>query len=262
MTVEFMKRAADCLSVGENVVVVTIVATSGTVPARPGQMLLVGAGGAVAGTVGGGRSEHEVIERARQAIANGEDVFELDAAHTEDDCACSGSIRVVGSLIQAKPQLFIFGGGHVGQHLAPAAAAAGFGVTVVEDRADLSALFEPYGFVEATPDIYAERLRVPHAAYAVICTRGHKTDFEALRYCVTQDFRYIGMIGSRSKVQSLYAKLPPIPDDIMHRIYSPVGLDIADGTPKEIAVSIVAEMLVVKNGTTARHRRVSFDEGR
>jgi xanthine dehydrogenase accessory factor len=91
----------------------------------------------------------------------------------------------------------------------------------------------------------------------VICTRGHKTDDEALRYCLTKKLNYLGMIGSEKKVAALFDNLRAqgVEQAELNRIYAPVGLDIADALPAEIAVAILAEIVLVKNKGSLRHKK-------
>ena len=94
------------------------------------------------------------------------------------------------------------------------------------------------------------RATIPAHAYAVIVTRGHTNDLEALRALAPRELRYLGLIGSRAKVARIYDALvaDQTPANLLTRVHAPIGLDIGAVTPQEIAVSILAELIAVKHG--------------
>ena len=92
---------------------------------------------------------------------------------------------------------------------------------------------------------------LPSSAYAVIVTRGHRHDLDALRALAQQNLRYLGLIGSRAKVKRIYDVLVEdgsVPVDRLETIHAPIGLDIGAVTPQEIAVAIVAELIAIRRG--------------
>ncbi|HXH24957.1 MAG TPA: XdhC family protein, partial [Vicinamibacterales bacterium] len=91
---------------------------------------------------------------------------------------------------------------------------------------------------------------LPPTSYAVIVTRGHTHDLEALRALAGTPLRYLGLIGSKAKVKRIYDALldEGVPKEALARVHAPIGLDIGAITPQEIAVSIVAELIAVKHG--------------
>src|SRR5581483_8293948 len=94
------------------------------------------------------------------------------------------------------------------------------------------------------------RTEIPPHAYAVVVTRGHTNDLEALRALAPRELRYLGLIGSRGKVARIYEALRAdgVPAEQLARVHAPIGLDIGAVTPQEIAVSILAELIAVKHG--------------
>ncbi len=124
---------------------------------------------------------------------------------------------------------------------------------VVDDREKFAnAERFPTAVEIAVDDIptWIARANIPPHAYAVIVTRGHTNDLEALRSLAPRELRYLGLIGSRAKVARIYDAL--IADqtaaDLLKRVHAPIGLDIGAVTPQEIAVSILAELIAVKHG--------------
>ena len=249
--------AAQKAAEGKKVALVTVTETGGSSPASAGQMIAVLADGSTAGTVGGGASEYQIIQKALEAIKNGERIFKFSFDHSEYGMICGGSMAGFGNVLGSQAGLCIFGGGHIAQYLARIAVQSGFCVTVVEDRPEFASSFEHIRYVACGPQEYATADPLSVSDYAVICTRGHKTDGEALRYCLSRKLAYLGMIGSEKKVTTILDNLRAegVQQAELDRIYAPIGLDIADALPAEIAVAILAEILLVKNKGKLRHKK-------
>jgi xanthine dehydrogenase accessory factor len=259
---DVLSVAAQKAAEGQKVALVTVVETKGSSPASPGQMMAVLADGTISGTVGGGASEHRIIQRAIEAIKNGESVFNFSFDHAENGMICGGSMAGFGNILGSQVRLCIFGGGHIAQSLANIAMSTGFSVTVVEDRPEFAPYFEKASYVVCKPEEYVALDPASTSDFAVICTRGHKTDGEALRYCLGRKFEYIGMIGSEKKVSALFDSMRKdgIVQAEIDKIYAPIGLDIADSLPAEIAIAIIAEILLIKNKGKLRHRKIVYAE--
>ena len=244
-------------SEGKKAALITVTGTKGSSPASPGQMMAVLPDGSTAGTVGGGTSEYRLIKQALEAIKNGDTIFSFSFDHSEDGMTCGGSMTGFGNVLGSRANLCIFGGGHIAQSLAGIAVQTGFSVTVVEDRPEFSSGFEDVRYVSCRPEEYETVDPASASDYAVICTRGHETDGEALRYCLGRQLKYLGMIGSEKKVSALFDNLRQkgVTEPELGRIYAPIGLDIADASPSEIAIAIIAEILLVKNKGKLRHMK-------
>jgi xanthine dehydrogenase accessory factor len=184
-------------------------------------------------------------------------VFRFSFDYAESGMICGGSMAGFGNILGSQAGLCIFGGGHIAQSLARIALQSGFYVTVVEDRPEFATYFEHIRYVVCKPQEYETLDPVSTSDYAVICTRGHKTDADALRYCLSKKLVYFGMIGSEKKVTALLNNMREegVEQEALDRVYAPIGLDIADALPAEIAVAILAEILLVKNKGKLRHKR-------
>lgn len=159
---------------------------------------------------------------------------------------------VVVEQVQAPAAAIICGGGHVARAVAPAALAAEFAVTVLDDREEFA---DPRRFpgakvVLGSFDGALERLGLDDASYVVIVTRGHTHDMDVLVQALRTPARYIGLMASRSKHARMVAALREagLDEDALALVHSPIGLDIGAETPAELAVSIVAEMIQVRAG--------------
>jgi len=254
---DVLKFASENADNGKKVALVTVTNTIGSSPASIGQMIAVLADGTAVGTVGGGAAEFDVITRAAEAIKKGERTFTLSIDHAESGMICGGGMELFGNTVGNHAGLCIFGGGHIAQSLAQIAACTGFFVTVIEDRAEYESEFESASYIICNPEDYRINDPAADADYAVICTRGHRTDDEALRYCLGKDLKYIGMIGSGAKVAALFNTMMDegISRAALDKVFAPIGLDIADAVPAEIAVAILAEILLIKNKGSLNHKR-------
>jgi xanthine dehydrogenase accessory factor len=254
---EVFKALAEALDKGEEVALVTIVASTGSTPQRVGAKMLVYSDGRTVGTIGGGCYENEAFWKAREAIKDRRPVtvrYELnDDFAQETGLVCGGQMEVFIEPVEAAPEVFVFGAGHVGYFVARFAHDVGFKVHVVDDR-EKFANTERFGegidvHVEEIPTWLAAH-QLPSTAYAVIVTRGHRHDLDTLRALTSQNLRYVGLIGSRAKVKRIYDALREegVTPDMLRRVHAPIGLDIGAITPQEIAVSILAELIAVKHG--------------
>ncbi len=148
--------------------------------------------------------------------------------------------------------LLIVGGGHVGQAVAMMATELDFDVWVLDDRAEF---VDRARFPRATRLIHGEigatleKLDITPDTYALIVTRGHNHDEEALYHLVNRGARYVGMIGSRRKIRLIFDDLEAqgVSPDLLSKVYAPVGIEIGSQTVPEIAISILAELVAHRN---------------
>jgi xanthine dehydrogenase accessory factor len=258
MNHEVFAAIGEALSRGEEAALVTIVSSNGSTPQRVGAKMLVFGDGRIVGTVGGGCYEHDAIGKARQVLQTRQPTtvkYDLNDDFAEETgLVCGGQMEVFIEPIEASPSVYIFGAGHVGYYLAKVAHEAGFGVHIIDDRAAFANVERfPFAASVVVDDIpsWLAQTQLPPTAYAVIVTRGHRNDLDALRALAPRDLRYIGLIGSRAKVARLYEQLlaeTDVDPALLERIHAPIGLDLGAVTPQEIAVSIAAELIAVRRG--------------
>ncbi len=187
------------------------------------------------------------------------EVLEKDAPgvfrwQPEDSDDREGAVWVFMDAVQPRPTLLIAGAGHVGQALCHLGKWLGFNVAIVDDRVDFASEERLPEADEIIIGDIAEELRkypVDHLTYAVIVTRGHQHDEEALHSVIESNARYVGLIGSRRKIKLIYDDLRDlgIPEERLAKVYAPIGLDINSKTVPEIAVSIAAQLIQVRNST-------------
>jgi len=247
---------------GRSCALAVIVNATGSIPSYETAKMLVREDGSIVGTVGGGAGEGAVIREARDAMAAGRPrmiSFDLHENPRMDlGMVCGGSLDVFIEVIRPAPVAYLFGAGHVGRLTAQAAKLARIQVEVIDDRPE-------FANKERFPDARAIHAGETEATLAAlkpashslifIATRGHALDARALRWAVDTPAAYIGMIGSRRKVQFVYGRLKQdgVSDEQFARVHAPVGLDIGAVTPEEIAISVVAEMVaIIRKSDAAR----------
>jgi xanthine dehydrogenase accessory factor len=252
-----LAAAAEALRRGEAAALVTVVRASGSTPQRAGAKMLVFADGRTIGTIGGGCYENDAFWKAREALESGRTAllhYELnDDFAQENGLICGGQMDVHIDPLTPTPHLYIIGAGHVGWHLARAAADADFHVHVVDDREKFANAERFPNATEIIVEPVAEWVHgadLPTSAFAVVVTRGHKDDLTALRALAARDLRYLGLIGSRAKVSRINDALlaEGMPTECLRRVHAPIGLNIGAVTPAEIAVSILAQLIAVRRG--------------
>ncbi|MGH9676000.1 MAG: XdhC family protein [Candidatus Acidiferrum sp.] len=253
---------------GQRGALATIVHTNGSIPSYESSRMLVREDGSIAGTIGGGCVEADVWAAAKDVMqkeAPRKMVFNLnnDASY-DNGLICGGTLEVFVEPILPQPVVYLFGGGHVSTAVAKAASAAGFGIGVVDDR-EAFANSERFPMAQEIYTSYEqgfEKIRPGAATYLVIVTRGHKEDMRVLAWAVRTEARYVGMIGSKRKVLSVYKALEAEgyrPEEFA-RVHAPMGLEIGALSPEEIAISIVAELIAVRrNAETAAHKKLMIE---
>lgn len=254
---------ARALQDGEDAALVTIISTGGSTPQRVGAKMLVYSDGRTVGTIGGGCYESDAAGKARECLRSRRPAiaaYELTSDIAEDTgLICGGRMQVFIEPLDAAPRLYIVGAGHVSLHLARLASDVGFRVHVVDDRQQFASAERFPGAADVTVDDiehYLKTASIPGSAFVVVVTRGHRHDLDALRALIGRDLRYLGMIGSRAKVEQVTDALTAdgAPAAWLGRIHAPIGLQIGAITPEEIAVSIVAELIAVRRGAAADER--------
>ncbi|MFP4226921.1 MAG: XdhC family protein [Desulfobacterales bacterium] len=227
---------------------IILVDSQGSVPAKKGAKMLVAEDGQTIGTVGGGAMESEAAEMGRRMMAEGEPrLIHLELTEAAG-YACGGRVSLYIEPVLPAPRVIVCGAGHVGQAVCHLAAYTGFSVTVIDDREDFlnpemlpdADQMRACAFDQAFSDI-----SVDGDTLIVVCTRGHAHDLTIVKAALETDAAYIGLLGSRRKRASFFEKLRAagFSDTDFERVYTPVGLDIGAVTPREIALSIVGELI-------------------
>jgi len=238
----------------------TVIESQGSTPRHTGSKMLVYPDGRLVGTVGGGELENRVIAEALQSIKDGQArrlSYQMADPERGDPGVCGGQVEVYVEPILPKPTLVLIGAGHVGKAVAHLASWVGFRVVVNDDRPGFCTPEVVPGADEYYPIPMAqlpEKIEINPWTYVVLTTRGMNVDVEGLPELLKFQPAYIGLIGSKRRWQSTRKKLLELGMDAetLDRIRSPIGLELKAETPEEIAVSILAEIIMVHNGGDGR----------
>jgi xanthine dehydrogenase accessory factor len=243
---------------GEEAALVTVVSASGSTPREEGTKMLVRPDGSIFGTIGGGSLEAQIVEEAVKVIRQGKPKRlhrSLTAKEAgEEGMICGGDLEVFIEPILTSPALYIFGGGHIALALTKMGKLCGFNIAVVDDRADFaSAERFPEAEVILAEDFTKSfpKIKIDKSSYIVIVTHGHQHDEVVLEWAVGTPAKYIGMIGSKTKNETIFTHLRyrGITREQLDRVHAPIGLGIGAQTPEEIAVSILAELIKVRRSS-------------
>lgn len=206
--------------------------------------------GSPVGNVGGGLLEQAIVKGALAALNAGESRLVPYALREEGENAvgtlCGGEVQVFIEVFMPKPTLLVVGGGHVGRPLAEMARLLDYEVRLADVRPERGQPFDP-------PTITAD-------TYVVILTEDAVSDEAVLRAALPTPAPYLGMIGSRRKCRIILEHLRSegIDDAQLSRVHAPVGLDLGGRQPGEVALSILAEIEMVRHRGRAAAKSTSL----
>jgi xanthine dehydrogenase accessory factor len=238
-----------------------VVKTSGSTPRHSTSKMLVYLDGHILGTVGGGELENRVRKEALDSLQDGQPRFlsynMTDPSHG-DAGVCGGQVEVFVEPIIPAPMVVIFGAGHVGKAVAHLAKWLGFRVAVSDDRPEYCTPKTIPDADEFYPAPMAElplHLNITQQTALILTTRGNNVDIACLPSLLESQAGYIGVIGSRKRWSETVKSLNEvgISDEQLKRVHSPIGLEIGAETPEEIAISIMAEVLMLRGGGSGKH---------
>jgi xanthine dehydrogenase accessory factor len=253
-TTSIYQEIQTALKRGERIAIASVVKTIGAAPCGVGSKMLIQADGSASGSFGGPNTDGKVIQEALHALREGRAYtthIHLDADQGEAVGSCGATLEVFFEVLRPEPRLIIAGAGYVAQALARLAIHLDFRIVVVDDRRDL-----------ADPQIFGDKVQLTfgdipqtirdlepdEASWIVIVTRGHHLDKDALRAALESNAVYVGMIGSPNKVKHIFKDLlkEGIAAEHLVQVHAPIGLDLGAETPDEIALSIAAEMVMMR----------------
>jgi xanthine dehydrogenase accessory factor len=237
---------------GKNAALCIIVNTRGSSPRKIGTKMIVYLDGSLEGTIGGGCLELQVIDDALITIASKQ--AKTFSYNLEKDLSmnCGGYAEVYIEPILQEEELVIFGGGHIGKAITKYASDFGFNIILIDHRKDIQSFIDLEGFSIINKD-YIEALdevNFNENTYVVIVTPKHAYDEAILEKVAKFDCAYIGMIGSKTKVAKARKRMLEeniLTMDELNKVDMPIGIKFNAQTPEEIAISILAKLIDVKN---------------
>ena len=237
---------------GAAAVLATVVEVEGSVAVEPGAKCLIRGGKLSADTIGNAPVTDAIVKESDARLrAEKSQLVSLDVP------AAGGRLEVFFEVMPAPPKLIVVGAGHIAVPLVQIAKVLDFFVTVIDDRL-LYANRERFPAAdEVVVGDMAQTLKemnITPSCYIVLITRGHAYDEPCLRVIMHSQAKYIGMIGSKRRIKACFQRFrdeEKIAEEVIERVYAPIGLDIATETPAEIALSILGEVIKVRRGGKA-----------
>jgi xanthine dehydrogenase accessory factor len=255
------------LGEGRSMAIVSLMSRDGQQTLDTPRLLVEEEGGYLSGTLGdkmldelAARYAVAVIndERKEIVVTQGDELLAFSSSEIDENATLTriGNIRLLIEISRPQPEMIICGGGHVGQAMAKVARLLDFNIVVIDDRVEFTSREKfPDSSVRLITDDFVAALRslkITRASHVVIVTRGHRHDEICLKEVIARPARYIGMIGSRRRTTTIreHLRREGVAAEDLRRVHAPIGLDIGAMTPEEIAVSILAEIILVRRGGT------------
>lgn len=245
-------KILEILRSGQKAALCTIASTKGSTPLKTGAKMIVWEDGKIFGSVGGGKLEQVTIENAIGVIkAKSPRLFKHELLK-ELQMACGGLVEMYIEPLMTKKKLFIFGAGHVGKAVVKHTSNLDFDIEVLDPREEMFSEWPEQGYRKVCDDYdkILSSLQTDEESFIVIVTFEHALDRQVLAACIRKPHLYIGMIGSSSKVaktRQLLLQEGIASEEELDRVDMPIGLDIHAESADEIAISIVAKMIQIKN---------------
>ena len=236
------EEAARIRQRGGSAILATLVSTDADFPKGEGSKILMKTSGEKVGSFLGG------VRLEKKILTEGEILLKGKRPKVSVISSEQRRMEILLEPVFSEPTVYIFGGGHISEQLAPLAKMIYFRVVVIDDRevfANRGRFPEVDEVVVSAFERCFDQLHIDDTSYLVIVTRGHLYDGFVLEQAIKTNARYIGMIGSKKKIMTLYRNLikKGVSKEALKRVHAPIGLDINSETPEEIAVSIVAELI-------------------
>ena len=246
----------------------TVVKSEGSTPRHVGSKMLVYPDGHFIGTVGGGDLEHRVIDEASSALSDGAARllhYNMADPSRGDPGVCGGQVEVFVEPILPPATVVVVGAGHVGKAVAHLAKWLGFRVAVSDDRTEFSskdAVPDGDVFYPCAMEQLPSQMKIDRRTFLVLTTRGSSVDAAGLPALLETPAAYIGIIGSKRRWATTVKELKArgVPAASIARVHSPMGLELRAETPQEIAVSIMAEILMIRDKGTGKQMKVERAE--
>ena len=251
---DWLSKAKELRDAGQPFALVTIVGVKGSTPRDAGAKLLVERDGSFHGTVGGGQLEQLVIQDAVAALAEAVSRPRHYPLCFRTGQCCGGAVESFIEIVGVGPRLYLFGAGHVGRSLCQTLAETPFTVHLIDERdAWVSSPEIPTGVVRhAQPwhEFVQEAAWDKERTYVAVMTHEHALDLAIIRDVIERPARFIGLIGSVTKWDRFRQRLAALGanEDMMGRVHCPIGSGRFGKAPREVAISVAAQLLELHHG--------------
>ncbi len=238
----------------------TILESHGSVPRHTGSKMLVKENGSLIGSVGGGEIENRVIKEAKLAMSDGKPrrlEYKLVNPAAGDPGICGGTAEVYVEPILPNPMVLVIGGGHVGKAVVHLAKWLGFRVVLSDDRPEFCNPEMVPGadeYVVCPMSEIPDHVQINQQTYMILTTRGVPIDTPGMPFLIAKNPAYLGVIGSKRRWIATRKNLlaSGISEETLNMVTSPIGIELKAETPEEIALSIMAEVIMIKTGASGQ----------
>jgi xanthine dehydrogenase accessory factor len=235
------------------VALVTVTKCYGSTPCVLGSRMIITENNELFGTIGGGKLEYLAIGQASKALRDNKIIESGYTLGPEFEQCCGGKVEFIIEPMNQSPELFLFGAGHIGQEIVKLLIATPFKVTLIDSRMNwfeekqLDDSINQCEVSEIDFKTFRDAVRWGRSCYVLVLTHNHAIDFDIISMALKEDTKFLGLIGSKTKKVRFNNML--INDmgieEGMSNVVCPIGLPIGGDTPKEIAISVVAQLLQV-----------------
>ncbi|WP_299102066.1 xanthine dehydrogenase accessory protein XdhC [uncultured Winogradskyella sp.] len=235
------------------VALVTVTKCLGSTPCTVGSRLIMTSDKKTYGTIGGGKLEFLAIEEAIVALNENRIIESTYTLGPEFEQCCGGKVEFIIEPMNQSPELFLFGAGHIGVEIAKLLVDTPFQVNLLDSRdswlssLDLDKTIKTHQTSETDFKTFKDVVKWGNNCYVLVLTHNHAIDFDIIAMALQNETKFLGLIGSKTKKVRFNNML--INDlnieEGMSNVVCPIGLDIGGNTPKEIAISVVAQLIQV-----------------
>ncbi len=237
----------------EPIALVTVTKCLGSTPCVVSSRMIVTKKKEIFGTIGGGKLEFLAIDEAIISLKENRIIELTYTLGPEFEQCCGGKVELIIEPMNQSPELFLFGAGHIGVEICQLLKDTPFQVSLIDSRKDwLSNLDIDKSVNSCTVDIndfktFKDAVSWGNNCYVLVLTHDHTIDFDIIAMALQNETKFLGLIGSKTKrvrfnnmlVNELSIK------EGMANVVCPIGIDIGGNSPKEIAISIVAQLLKI-----------------
>jgi xanthine dehydrogenase accessory factor len=262
-TADLFRRMAELSASGTPFAHLLVAGVQGSSPRAVGASMVVLSDGSTLGTIGGGvlewRATEDALRHLREGTSSTETYQLTKSGEHALDARCGGEVQVFFDIHSARESLVIIGAGHIGQQLCALAGLLDYRIVVIDSRQDMVTheRLPAASEVFCSPDGWMpEMCTMTPSTSVVVVTHSAEHDRDALRAVLTTDAQYVGLMGSKRKIASVFRELEAegVSRTALDRVHAPVGLQIGAETPAELALCIMAEIVA------SRERRIAPSE--
>lgn len=237
----------------EAVALVTVTNCVGSTPCFVGSRMIVTKNKDFHGTIGGGKLEFNTIDDAIIAINENRIIKSTYTLGPEFEQCCGGKVELIIEPMNQSPKLFVFGAGHIGVEICNMMENTSFEVHIIDSRENWFSEIELRSHVHihsATLNdfkTFKDAVQWGNQCYALVLTHDHTLDFDLIAMALQQEVKFLGLIGSKTKrvrFNNMLIKDMDIKEG-MNNVVCPIGLELGGNSPKEIAISVVAQLIQV-----------------